>query len=327
MKLSKLASITFTALASVVYLFGVLSVGAVDIWAQEELVDTQLEEVKSTSGFGLLFETWWEDMQERFSNNPDLIAKNAEKALARLKLATEENDPEGLEMARQRYEAKLEKLENKAEELDLDKKEALLLRLARHEAVLERVFEKAPESATAGLQTALTRAIEHREKMLLNLGDEDRDEIQDQFEVSREEFKTIQEVKGRGVSEEQLQERRERIERLRENLEATRAGVRERVEEETSETEMRLEKARERFSERVETDKVEAERKAVEAAKSPQEKFKERVQENEKTEKNNRVNSNKVAPMNSENIRKVQGAVDYQPETVWEKIGYWWAGR
>ncbi len=310
MKLSKLTTISLTSAALAIYCMGVF---AVQVGAEGVDAGVVLDDSGSNKGFGLTVQNWLEDVQARFNRNPEVLAVQAERALARLEDAAESGDEdaaERLEMARARYEEKLAKLNDLSDSLDENQKQDLLDRVAKHEAVLEHVFENAPEQATAGLQRALEHAAEHRQNVLNRVSDENKEDYLDRIFENRQSILDRLERDSSELSDEQRQrveERKARLEELKANKLDREVGVRGDGEG----------AARENLQKRIQQDQIEARQKSEGENKDAREKFSDRVREVDGRK------VDRVAPLGSEDIRKVQGAVDYQPVGFWEKIGYW----
>lgn len=361
MKLSKKVSLTISSLAFVVYVFGVLASGvwaqAGDYLSSEvNASDLELVETEGSSGFGRVVSNWFEDIKARVTNDPEVLEQQAEKALARIEglidplalrqaqggiVSGQEGvlDPsqegelgsgqeEGvdlveLEQARLRYEEKLARAQELMGNLDDAKKERMLSRITKHEAVLEQVFEVAPETATAGLARALENAVDHRLRILENFSEREQVELQERVESRREALAGLVE-EGEVESDELKKVRELRVEELRAKKEIGLEALKEKyqaedeemVEERDAET-----VAKENFRKRLEQDRLEAAERELESQKKAEEKFKERVKA--KYGDGSVKEKEKVAPMSTSDIRKVQGAVDYQPVGLWERLGWW----
>jgi len=201
----------FIVLSFVLALVFVSGVKAQDTTAGEVEVaaeDVTLASSPSTEGFGLTIQNWFEDIQERFARNQErkleLTQLHAERALARLEAAAEEGDEKALaklEAAKARYEVKLAKLEDLSEN-DEGVREHVLAMISKHEAVLERVLENAPESAQSGLGRALENAQIHRDRMLEKFSEEERSGFKSALEAKKERIKVrLEQINGQSDGE------------------------------------------------------------------------------------------------------------------------------
>lgn len=314
---------------------GVEAVVENDVVVTDE--DTQLEDGGATQGFGLVVQNWIEDFQERFTNNPDLIVRSAERALDRVDTAAADSDEKAaarFEKARERYEKKMAKLEGVATDLSENKKTELLEKLAKHEAVLEGVYERAPAAAAAGLERALENAAKHREKMLEKFAAR-KDALEERLDARRAAIKEridqrrdVAQERKAGVKDvvderklkllELRDEWKEKRDALREDGSELRDGLRDR----RRDAQDNLQGARSSFKERLELDKANAKEKAAEARLGAREKFTNRVNTGSVTGTVEAVDAVGTVRLDSAGIRAVQGAIDYQPEGFWEKFGY-----
>lgn len=345
MKLSKLVSISVTATATTIYLFGVMVVGVLaqdmsvnvvntgEVLVSEE--DLSLVEPEVKSGFGLVVRRWWWDLRERLSNDPDEVLDNAERELALIEDEVAEGEgfsPEQMEKARQRYEAKLAKLEEMMNGLGETKREILLQRIAKHEAVLSKlyVYEAADESS-AGVQAALARLEAWKEKALERFG-EKQDRVEARLEARRAAIEAkLAERKEK--FEGRLEARREKIEERKAHLEEIRAERQEKLEQVKEKQEAMKQSLEERKEARKSA--IEAHEEGVKEAaelkkaefEAAQERFKERLEERKKLrEQEEKVEEYEAEKMEDKDYQVVKGLIDYQPSGFWERLGWWLGG-
>lgn len=323
MKLSKLFSISVTTSAVTVYLFGVMAMGvfaqaaSVNVVGAGEVVVTEadltLVEPVVTGGFGLVVNRWVRDFKEKINNDPDEVAENAETELALLASEVESGDQvasEKLAQTRARYEEKLAKLDQMMANLDDTQREVLMQRMAKHEALLNRLYVYDAEGeVTTAVEQTLSNLEDWKQKALERF-EAKKDRVSARLEQRKEAIQAKLEEKEDKL-ENVLDARKEVIEARKAKLEEIKAGITAKKEE---------------MAAGVEVKKAEA-LKSVEVketeAKVAQEKFKQNV-EAKKVESENKAKVNKIE--SSADYQVVQGLIDYQPSGFLERVGWWLGG-
>lgn len=305
MKLSKFVSIVFlTAIVTTVvggfFVMSVLAASAQEI--EEPLVDEPVAVVE-VDPEDVPEEGSWTDMFQRARERFQLfITTNEEK-----KLALEEQFAA-------KYEAQLAKLEALPD--DNPKKAARIEKLTqRHEQVLTRIAAHAE------------RLTERKEEIL-----EKFDELEARFEARKE---WVEEKKTQ--REENREEWKERLEEKREEFKALRSTVSGEIKEERAEAKEKMlevkksnyQKTQELIQKKAQA-QIEAEKKAAERQQQKEEALRERKEQEE--EKNREIKAQETfkdrvegdTPLLSPaEVGAVQGVIDYQPQTFFEKLGYY----
>lgn len=122
----------------------------------------------------------------------NLELKHAQRRIGEMKHLARVNRTELLEKVRVRWQAHLEKAQERVERM-VEKREEVrehvLEMTSKHLAVLEKVYEKAPEEAKEGLQRAIDNAERYQEVILERFSPEKTETLREELETKFEQFR------------------------------------------------------------------------------------------------------------------------------------------
>jgi hypothetical protein len=138
----------------------------------EEIEDIPEPFISPNSPFYFL-RNWQEWIEGIFANSSEkkvtLSLKQADRRIGEIKHLARIGRTDLLDRTQARWEEKIQKAEEWAEKIitnQAEVKENVLEATSKHLAVLEKVYENAPEQAQEGLQRAINNAQRHQERML-----------------------------------------------------------------------------------------------------------------------------------------------------------------
>ena len=130
----------------------------------------------------------------------------AEKRLSEAQALTDAGELERAQRATEKYEKRLAKSLEKAEEAKTKGKnvDEILARFAeatiRHQEVLARVYEKVPEQAKAAIERVMQKGAEKYDRAINAVSSEKKVEIKARIEKKNEEVRArLETLRGRGV--------------------------------------------------------------------------------------------------------------------------------
>ncbi len=155
----------------------------------EEFEDIQEPLLSPDSPFYFLRQ--WQEGVERFLTRSEeahanLELKHAQRRVGEMKHLARVNKKELLERTQERWQNHIQKAQERAERVSEQRevvRERVLEATSKHLAVLEKVYEQAPEEAKEGLQRAIDNAKQHQQTILERFS-------QDEIETLRENLKT-----------------------------------------------------------------------------------------------------------------------------------------
>lgn len=122
----------------------------------------------------------------------NLELKHAQRRVGEMKHLARVNRKDLLEKARERWQAHLERAQERAEQM-VEKREEVRERVlettSKHLAVLEKVYEKAPEQAKEGLQRAIDNAKRYQGVILERFSPERMETLKERIKTRLEHFR------------------------------------------------------------------------------------------------------------------------------------------
>lgn len=150
-----------------------------------------------TPGSPFYFLRSWQEGIERFFARSDeartnLELKHAQRRIAEMRRLARLNKGELLEKVRERWQKHLEKAQERAEKM-VEKREEVRERVleatSKHLAVLEKVYEQAPEQAKEGLQRAIENAKRYQGAVLKRFTPEKMETLKERIRTRFESFR------------------------------------------------------------------------------------------------------------------------------------------
>lgn len=160
----------------------------------EEIEDIPEPFLSPNSPFYFLRE--WQEWVEGFLANSSekkvaLALKQADRRVGEIKHLVRINRTDLLDRTQARWEAKIQKAQEWAEKVtanQVEVKENVLEATSKHLAVLEKVYENAPEQAQKGLQRAIDNAQRHQERMLEHFEAKEQEQLEEKVRIRLERF-------------------------------------------------------------------------------------------------------------------------------------------
>jgi hypothetical protein len=322
MKLSKFASIVLTTTSLVIFSFGVFmsQVNAQSIGVEVPVTIGQVEvelEPASSGGFGMVMESFIEDLKVKVNGNLEVRLQTAEKSLARIKqlseAATGKVQPAGLATAITKYEERIAALKAYVAAKPVAERTQVLDQLAKHQAVLQTLLQTVPEDRVALMKTALDKSMGESEQLISGLDKNKQATLKKKLDTKKS-LMVVELTKN--IDKEEI---KQRIKQRLQLAEEASPAAHIKTDKDDGSLSRDNQKAAQLLKGRVKEDV----RKGKAETMDPNLKFKQRFEEKTATA----GAAQKLAPMDSVEMRRVLGAIDFQPERLWEKLGYWLQGH